>query len=326
MALIRKIGVIGQGHVGAHVANSLLMQGVADELYLADINAQKLESECQDLTDSMSFYPHNCRVVNCGEKYELLAGCDVVVNAAGDVAKAAGDRDGELFVTAEITRTWPRRLVDAGFGGVIVTISNPCDVVATEIWHLTGYDPRRIIGSGTALDSARLKNAIARRVNLDQRSICAYMLGEHGTSQFAAWSAVNFGGKPLAELAAEQPDRFGFNLAQVEKDARFGGYVTYAGKGCTEYAIANAAVRLVRAVVSDEHLVTACSTLLAGEYGEFGHYTSLPCVVGAAGVEEVVTLSLTEAEQAQLHASCEHIKGNIARLTWWDEERHPSLR
>ena len=170
MALIRKIGVIGQGHVGAHVANSLLMQGVADELYLADINAQKLESECQDLTDSMSFYPHNCRVVNCGEKYELLAGCDVVVNAAGDVAKAAGDRDGELFVTAEITRTWPRRLVDAGFGGVIVTISNPCDVVATEIWHLTGYDPRRIIGSGTALDSARLKNAIARRVNLDQRS------------------------------------------------------------------------------------------------------------------------------------------------------------
>ena len=203
MALIRKIGVIGQGHVGAHVANSLLMQGVADELYLADINAQKLESECQDLTDSMSFYPHNCRVVNCGEKYELLAGCDVVVNAAGDVAKAAGDRDGELFVTAEITRTWPRRLVDAGFGGVIVTISNPCDVVATEIWHLTGYDPRRIIGSGTALDSARLKNAIARRVSLDQRSICAYMLGEHGTSQFAAWSAVNFGGKPLVELAAE---------------------------------------------------------------------------------------------------------------------------
>ena len=152
------------------------------------------------------------------------------------------------------------------------------------------------------------------------------MLGEHGTSQFAAWSAVNFGGKPLAELAAEQPDRFGFDLAQVEKDARFGGYVTYAGKGCTEYAIANAAVRLVRAVVSDEHLVTACSTLLTGEYGESGHYTSLPCVVGAAGVEEVVTLSLTEAGQAELHASCEHIKGNIARLTWWDEERHPSLR
>lgn len=326
MGLIRKIGVIGQGHVGAHVANSLLMQGVADELYLCDINERKLKSECQDFTDSMSFYPHNCKVVNCGGEYERLACCDVVVNAAGDVAKAAGDRDGELYVTAEITRTWPRRLVGAGFDGVIVTISNPCDVVATEIWHLTGYDPRRIIGSGTALDSARLKNAIARRVNLDQRSICAYMLGEHGASQFAAWSAVNFGGKPLAELAAAQPDRFGFGLDECEKDARFGGYVTYDGKGCTEYAIANAAVRLVRAVVSNEHLITACSTLLTGEYGESGHFTSLPCVVGASGVEEVVELSLSDAEKDELHASCEHIKGNISRLTWWDDECHPSLR
>ena len=138
MALIRKIGVIGQGHVGAHVANSLLMQGVADELYLADINAQKLESECQDLTDSMSFYPHNCRVVNCGEKYELLAGCDVVVNAAGDVAKAAGDRDGELFVTAEITRTWPRRLVDAGFENQIM-LSN--DMGKKSHHQSYGYGP-----------------------------------------------------------------------------------------------------------------------------------------------------------------------------------------
>ena len=317
MALIRKIGVIGLGHVGAHVANSLLMQGTADELYLCDTNAQKLESECQDLTDSMSFYAHNCHVVNCGDKYEELACCDVVVNAAGDVSASAKDRDGELFVTSEITRAWPARLVGAGFAGVIVTISNPCDVVATEIWHLTDYDPRCIIGSGTALDSARLKNAIARRVGLDQRSICAYMLGEHGNSQFAAWSAVSFGGKPLAELAAEQPGRFGFDLAEVEQAARRGGYVTYAGKSCTEYAIANAAVRLVRAVVSNEHLVTACSTLLTGEYGESGHFTSLPCVVGAAGVEEVFSLSLSEAEQAAFHASCEHIRGNIARLTWW---------
>ena len=322
----RKIGVVGQGHVGAHVANSLLMQGIADELYLCDINEAKVTSEVQDLRDSLSFVPYNTKIVNCYDHYEELACCDVIVNAAGKVALAAGNRDGELFFTTDAARTFAKRIVDAGFDGIFVSISNPCDVVATEIWHLTGYDPRRIIGSGTALDSARLKNAIARRVNLDQRSICAYMLGEHGTSQFAAWSAVNFGGKPLVELAAEQPDRFGFDLAQVEKDARFGGYVTYAGKGCTEYAIANAAVRLVRAVVSDEHLVTACSTLLTGEYGESGHYTSLPCVVGAAGVEEVVTLSLTEAEQAELHASCEHIKGNIARLTWWDEERHSSLR
>ena len=321
MATIRKIGIVGQGHVGAHVANSLLMQGLADELYLCDVNEQKLTSEVQDLTDSLSFYPHNCKIVNCGAEYERLAGCDVIVNAAGNVAAAAKDRDGELFVTTEIARTFVARIADAGFAGVWVSISNPCDVVCTEIWRLSGCDPRRVVGSGTALDSARLRNAIASKVALDQHSINAYMLGEHGNSQFAAFSAVNFGGKPLAELATEQPERFGFDHAEVEDLARQGGYVTYAGKQCTEYAVANAAARLVQAVLGNEHYVTTCSTLLTGEYGERGVFASLPCVVGAAGVEEVFALLLTEAEQAAFHASCEHIQGNIARLgDWWTDE------
>ena len=169
MAYIRKVGVIGQGHVGAHVANALLMQGLADELYLCDINEQKLTSEVQDFTDALSFYPHNCKIVACGAEYEKLAGCDVIVNAAGDVSAAAKDRDGELFVTSEIARTFIARVADAGFKGVWVSISNPCDVICTEIWRLSGCDPKRIVGSGTALDSARLRNAISKRVGLDQQ-------------------------------------------------------------------------------------------------------------------------------------------------------------
>lgn len=321
MALIRKIGIVGQGHVGAHVANSLLMQGIPDELYLCDINEKKLKSEFQDLTDTLSFYPHNCKVVNCGDEYERLASCDVIVNAAGDVAAAAVDRDGELFVTTDIARTFVARITDAGFTGIWVSISNPCDVVCTEIWNLSGCDPHRIVGSGTALDSARLRNVIAGHVGLDQHSINAYMLGEHGSSQFAAFSAVTFGGKSLAELAGEQPERFGFDQAEVEEQGRMNGYVTYAGKQCTEYAVAQAATRLVRAVVSNEHYITACSTLLTGEYGQSGHFASLPCVIGVNGVEEVLNLRLNEREQQAFAASCEHISGNIQRLgAWWREE------
>lgn len=321
MALIRKIGIVGMGHVGAHVANSLLMQGIPDELLLCDINAQKLTSEVQDLTDALSFYPHNCKIEACGDEYERLAGCDIIVNAAGNVTASAKDRDGELFVTTDIVRTFVARIADAGFSGVWVSISNPCDVVCTEIWRLSGCEARRIVGSGTALDSARLRNAISSKVGLDQHSINAYMLGEHGFSQFAAFSAVNFGGKPLAELAAEQPERFGFDEAEVEQLARHGGYVTYAGKQCTEYAVANAAVRLVQAVVCNEHYVTACSTLLSGEYGESDHFASLPCVVGVNGVEEVFTLSLNERERSAFAASCAHIQGNINRLgDWWQDE------
>ena len=222
MTVLRKVGIIGIGHVGAHVANAVLSAGLAEELKLCDINEQKVVSECQDLSDTLGFYPHNCVIGNYGTQYEQLADCDVVTSAK--------DRDGELFVTTDIARTWISRLFNAGFHGVIITISNPCDVVATEIWHITGYDPRKIIGTGTALDSARLRNAIAKRVNVDQRSIGAYMLGEHGNSQFAYWSNVNIAGKPLDQLAQDDPQRFALDKDETEQDARRGGYRVYAGK------------------------------------------------------------------------------------------------
>lgn len=321
MSLIRKIGVIGVGHVGAHVAYTLLTQGIPDELYLCDIDDLKLKAEVQDLNDAMSFFSHNCKIVDCGAEYEKLACCDVVVNAAGDVAGSAKDRDGELFITTEITRTWPARLVDAGFAGIIVTISNPCDVVATEIYRLSGYDHKKIIGSGTALDSARQRYAVSRQTGLDPHSCNIYMLGEHGFSQFTPWSVCNFGGKSLDALAKEQPARFDFDRDELENQARMGGYVTMAGKHCTEYAVASAAVRIVRAVVSNEHYITACGTLMEGQYGEEGCYASLPCVIGAEGVEEVINLDLTDEEVEKFHASCAHIKGNIAKLgDWWQSE------
>ena len=131
MAVLRKVGIIGIGHVGAHVANAVLSVGLAEELKLCDINEQKVVSECQDLSDTLSFYPHNCVIGNYGTQYEQLADCDVVINAAGDVKTSAKDRDGELFVTTDIARTWISRLFNAGFHGVIITISNPCDVVAS---------------------------------------------------------------------------------------------------------------------------------------------------------------------------------------------------
>lgn len=126
MTVLRKVGIIGIGHVGAHVANAVLSAGLAEELKLCDINEQKAVSECQDLSDTLGFYPHNCVIGNYGTQYEQLADCDVVINAAGDVKTSAKDRDGELFVTTDIARTWISRLFNAGFHGVIITISNPC--------------------------------------------------------------------------------------------------------------------------------------------------------------------------------------------------------
>lgn len=314
----RIVGIVGVGHVGAHVANALLLRGLADEIRLCDVCADKLASEVQDLRDELAFCPYNARVVSCGDTYEELAGCDIIVNAVGDITASATNRDGELEVTTELCRTFPGRIVDAGFSGIWLSISNPCDVIATQIWHLTGYDPARIIGSGCVLDSARLRTQISLACgNVDPKLIDAYMIGEHGFSQIAAWEAASIAGVPLAALAKQDPERFTLDHARIEELARRGGYVTMAGKHCTEYAIAAAAARIVAAIYHDEHAVLAVSSLLSGQYGEQGIFCSLPCIVGRTGIERTLELDLSDEELFGFHASCAHIRENISKLTWW---------
>lgn len=313
----RKIGIIGLGHVGAHVANSLLLQGIGEELYFVSTDDQKNISEAQDLHDSISFVPYNTRIVNCSDRYEDLADCDIIVNCAGNVSLVAESRDGELFASTESARTFVETILDAGFNGILVNVANPCDVVCTAIWHLTGYDPKKIIGTGCGLDSARLRSEISKATGVSPKSIHAHIIGEHGFTQIAAWKSAMIAGTTIDELAKELPDKYGFDQAEVEEKARQGGYVTFAGKGCTEYAVANCTARLCAAILHNEHAVLSASTLLTGEYGEEGVYASLPCLVGASGIEQVFTPELSEKELAGFKASCDHIRDNISKLPWW---------
>ena len=140
------------------------------------------------------------------------------------------------------------------------------------------------------------------------------MIGEHGFSQIAAWKSATIGGQRIDELAASMPEKYAFDQAEVEELARKGGYVTYAGKGCTEYAVANCTARLCAAILHNEHAVLSASTLLTGQYGEEGIFASLPCLIGAEGVEEVFTPELSDAEKAGFHASCDAIRANFEKL------------
>lgn len=318
MSGVRKVGIIGISHVGAHVAQGLILQGVADELYLCDINDSRLTSEVQDLSDTVSFCPHDVKIFNCAADYEAMKDCEVIINAAGDIAQAAVNRDGELYVTTSIGETFAERIGASGFNGILLNIANPCEVVTTEMWKLSGLPWNHVIGLGTMLDSARFKNALQKVTGIDQKSIGAYMLGEHGARQFAAWSHVTFGGKPLAELVEENPEQFGFDQNAVEDEARQGGYVTYEGKGCTEYAVSAAAVKMVMAVLHNEHAILACSTLPHGEYGLEGHFVSLPCVIGADGVERIVELRINEREHDGLMTAWNAISNNLSKMTWWN--------
>ena len=284
----RTVGVVGLGHVGAHVAYSLAIQGIADELILVDLKDQKLASEVQDLRDSVAYMPHRVSV-RAGD-FSDLGECDVIVNSVGkiDLLRGNTDRVAEMKFTVPAVRSYVQKIKDSGFNGVLINITNPCDVVTYEL------------------------SALARQTGVDHKSITCYMLGEHGNQQFAPWSCVSFNGMPLDKWA-ETDERFRFDREALKKESIGGGWVTFSGKYCTEYGISTTAARMVHIVLHDEKAIMPASMELCGEYGEHDVVAGVPCVIGANGVEEVVELPLTAEEKQTFHECCDAIRVNMTR-------------
>ena len=207
MSKKRILGVIGLGHVGAHVAYSLAVQGIADELILVDQNEQKLASEVQDLRDAAAYLQH--RVTVRSGDFQDLGVCDVIVNCVGkiELLYESHDRLTEMEYTIPAVRSYAHKIRESGFDGVLINITNPCDIVTRELALELGLPRGRVFGTGTGLDTSRLLSALARQTGIDHKSITCYMLGEHGNQQFAPWSCVSFRGMPL-DVWAEKDERF----------------------------------------------------------------------------------------------------------------------
>ena len=308
----RKVGVIGLGHVGAHVAYSLAVQGIADELVLVDMKEQKLASEVQDLRDAAAYLPHRV-TVNAGD-FSDLGDCDVIVNSVGKIELLeTHDRLTEMDFTIAAVRGYVDKIKASGFNGVLINITNPCDIVTRELAMGLGLPKGRVFGTGTGLDTSRLLSALNRQTGIDHKSITAYMLGEHGALQFAPWSCVSFRGMPLDELA-KTDEKFRFDRDALQKESIGGGWVTYAGKQCTEYGICTTAARMVHIVLHDEKAIMPASMELDGEYGETGLFAGVPCLIGKNGVEQIIELPLTDEEKAKFHDCCEGIRKNMEHL------------
>ena len=313
MSKKRILGVIGLGHVGAHVAYALAVQGIADELILVDQNEKKLSSEVQDLRDAAAYLPHRV-TVRAGGFQELVV-CDVIVNCVGriELLRGSHDRLTEMDYTIPAVRGYAHKIRESGFDGVLINITNPCDIVTRELALELGLPRGRVFGTGTGLDTSRLLSALARQTGIDHKSIPCYMLGEHGNQQFAPWSCVSFRGMPL-DVWAERDERFRFDRMALQKESIGGGWVTFSGKFCTEYGIATTAARMTHIVLHDEKTIMPASAELCGEYGETGLFAGVPCVIGANGVEQVIELPLTAEELATFHSCCEGICKNMEHL------------
>ena len=309
----RKVGIIGLGHVGAHVAYSLAVQGIADELVLVDMNEQKVASEVQDLRDAAAYLPHRI-TVNAGD-FADLGDCDVIVNSVGkiDLLRKVHNRVTEMDFTIPAVRSYVDKIKASGFDGGLINITHPCDSGTRELAMGLGLPKGRVFGTGTGLDTSRLLSALNRQTGIDHKSITAYMLGEHGALQFAPWSCVSFRGMPLDELA-KTDEKFRFDRDALQKESIGGGWVTYAGKQCTEYGICTTAARMVHIVLHDEKAIMPASMELDGEYGETGLFAGVPCLIGKNGVEQIIELPLTDEEKAKFHDCCEGIRKNMEHL------------
>ncbi len=305
--MTRKAAIIGIGHVGAHVASSLATQGIVDEILLLDLNTQKVTSEVQDPRDALLMTPYPVHI-HAGD-FADLRDVDVIIHAVGDIELLRKDHDriDELRFNAPRARETARKIRDSQFHGIIINISNPCDVITAILAGETGLPEGAVFGTGTALDSSRLVSALSERCNISRKSITAYMMGEHGNRQFAPQSIASFAGEPIQKLAGDSLD-----WKALEKEAIGGGWVTFAGKFCTEYGVAATAARLTQAVLRDEHFITAVSARLNGEYGQKDVFAGVPSIIGQDGVERVLDMPLTKEELQEFASCCDAIRTNMA--------------
>ncbi|KAL3946140.1 L-lactate dehydrogenase [Lentilactobacillus hilgardii] len=300
--MTRKIGVIGMGHVGSTVAHYIVADGFADDLVLIDTNEKKVNADATDFEDAMSNLPvHTNLIIN---DYSALKDADVVISAVGNIGLQKDNKEHDRFIelpfTKKAVKSVSQKLKDSGFSGILVNITNPCDVITTMYQHFTGFPKNRVIGTGTLLDSSRMRRAVSAELKIDPRSVTGYNLGEHGNSQFTAWSVVRVLGQPMTKVAAERH----IDLSKLDEVARAGGYTVFHGKHYTNYGIASAAVRLANIIISDAHTEIPVSNY----HEEYGTYLSYPAIVGRDGIIEQIKLNLTDDEKGKLQTSANYIR------------------
>ncbi|MBF2704091.1 L-lactate dehydrogenase [Listeria welshimeri] len=294
----RKVGIIGAGHVGSDVAFSLVTQGICDEIILIDKVEAKAESEALELRD-MSSMTHFYTAVTAND-WEGLKEADVIIMAVGPETLLRQDRMEELVETSRSVAEIVPKILATGFKGIFVNITNPCDVITMLIQKITGFDHSRVFGTGTSLDTARMRRVVGEALHINPKSVEGYVLGEHGESQFVAWSTVKIGGVHITDYKTETT----LDLPALKDTVRFGGWNILTGKGWTSFGIATATANIVGALLSDAKQVFP----LAVFSEQTNTYIGQPAIIGANGVIDILEPSLTKEEQANFSNSAAVIR------------------
>jgi L-lactate dehydrogenase len=307
-----KVAIVGAGSVGATVAYACLLRGAADELVLYDVDRAKAEAQALDLAQGVQFA--RMASVRGGDDVGGSAGSDVVVLAAGARQKRGQTRLDLASTNTRMCQELVPELVAGSPGALILAVTNPVDIVTLAALRAGAPDPARVIGTGTVLDTSRLRAVLARRCGVAVQSVHAYVLGEHGDSEVALWSGVTVGGVPLAQWGPTlggPPDEA--ERRAMLDEVRKAAYTIVAGKGATNYAIGVVAARVIEAVAHDERRVLPVTSYLDDYLGIQDVCMSVPCIVGRRGVVARLEVPMDEAEHAALAASAEAIRSAAER-------------
>lgn len=302
----RKIAIIGCGFVGSTCAFALMQSGMFSEMVLIDADQRRAEGEAMDISHGTPFAkPLN---IYAGD-YDDIRDAAIIVVTAGANQKPDETRLDLVHKNVKIFQTIIPQIREKDCGGILLVVSNPVDILTYVAQKLSGFTENRVIGSGTVLDTARLKRAVSERLTVDSRSVHAFIIGEHGDSEIAAWSGANVSGIPLndfCELRGHYDHEE--NTSRIAEEVKNSAYEIIEKKHATYYGIAMSVRRICEVILRDEKSILPISSMMYGEYGISDVALSMPAIVGKNGVEVKVPIPLSEAEVAHLQQSASMLR------------------
>ncbi|MFI3887992.1 L-lactate dehydrogenase [Streptococcus parauberis] len=304
----KKVILVGDGAVGSSYAFALINQGIAQELGIIEIPQlfEKAVGDALDLSHALAFTsPKKIYAA----QYSDCADADLVVITAGVPQKPDETRLDLVDKNLAINKSIVTQVVESGFDGIFLVAANPVDILTYSTWKFSGFPKERVIGSGTSLDTARFRQALAEKIGIDARSVHAYIMGEHGDSEFAVWSHANVAGVKLEQWLQENRDIDEEGLVRLFESVRDAAYSIINKKGATFYGIAVALARITKAILNDENTVLPLSVYQYGQYqGVKDVFIGQPVIIGAHGIVRPVNLPLNDAELQKMQSSAGQVK------------------
>ncbi len=308
-----KVVIVGTGMVGMSYAYSVLNQGTVEELVLIDIDKNRAEGEAMDLNHGMAFAPRKMKIY-AGE-YADCSDADLVVITAGVSQKEGETRIDLLNRNAKIMEIVVEQIMKSGFDGIIMVASNPVDILAYVAKKASGLPSSKVIGSGTSLDTARLRYEISKKINISVSNIHAYILGEHGDSEFACWSNAYIGVKPMLDVIDSMHEITLEDLESIHNNVKHSAYEIIKRKKATYYGIGMTLESITSAIINNENRIIPISVYNDGVYNvDSDLYIGLPAVLNSEGVHHIVKLKLSDKEEKQLKDSAKILKDILNQM------------